>query len=365
MSMREDIAKEIDDILSRNLKSPNEATTCSWIIEPLIAISGYQRWDYVKQTSDNVRSFPDYTFLPDTKYIWYLEAKGWNNDLQDSHAYQALNYANQNGAKIVVLTNGREWRIYDNSIQGDSSQKLIVQINLENSEKTLDFFEAIGKSSMQSGGINEYVTRNRLGKLLPQLLMNPNSYICSAILRILKKRSEFADIKNQDIAEYFKAILLPACSLVTINHGKAKPQVQTPVNQNTSSYTLHELNQNPEKSTRAKPLRLILPDDSSYMVGKWVEVSVKLVEWVAEISAIKTPFQGRPRGNNYFINTTPSHKDGKPMIAYKEILVGARLIYIDTNRSAKNKVCCLYDLCVECDIDPSDIKLEIRGSVTH
>ena len=52
--------------------------------------------------------------------------------LEDIHAKQALNYANHNGKRFVVLTNGREWRLYDNSIQGVIGEKLLAEVLLDN-----------------------------------------------------------------------------------------------------------------------------------------------------------------------------------------------------------------------------------------
>src|SRR5579872_4683798 len=97
---------------------PNESNTCDWIIYPLLLACGYARRDIVSRVADNDRKFPDYTILPDSPHAWFLEAKAWNEVLEDQHAHQSLNYANQNGKRWVVLTNGDCWRLYDNQIQG-------------------------------------------------------------------------------------------------------------------------------------------------------------------------------------------------------------------------------------------------------
>src|SRR5690242_10739344 len=93
---------------------PNESTTCEWVIYPLLQAVGYAKREIISRFVDNNGQFPDYTILPDTSYTWFLEAKAWNVSLEDRHSQQSLNYANQNGKRWVVLTNGREWRLYDN-----------------------------------------------------------------------------------------------------------------------------------------------------------------------------------------------------------------------------------------------------------
>ena len=89
---------------------PNEAATCEWVIIPLLYASGYGKKDVLPQSFDSGGKFPDYTLLPnDSKYLLYLEAKAWKVDLEDTHANQAINYANENGKRWVLLSNGRTW----------------------------------------------------------------------------------------------------------------------------------------------------------------------------------------------------------------------------------------------------------------
>ena len=94
---------------------PNEARTCELVILPLLHAARYDRRDILSHVSDGGRGFPDYTILPkDEQHKFYLEAKAWLVMLEDEHARQSLNYANGNGKRWVVLTNGQEWRLYDN-----------------------------------------------------------------------------------------------------------------------------------------------------------------------------------------------------------------------------------------------------------
>ncbi len=85
----------------------NESSTCDWIILPLLYAAEYGRRDIESRMADSTGQFPDYTLLPNNPAaMFYLEAKSWNVALEDTHAKQALNYANHNGKRFVVLTNG-------------------------------------------------------------------------------------------------------------------------------------------------------------------------------------------------------------------------------------------------------------------
>ena len=124
---------------------PNESTTCEWIIYPLLLAAGYSRRDLVSRTADNNGQFPDYCIMPDSPHCWYLEAKAWSVALEDKHALQSLNYANQNGMRWVVLSNGREWRLYDNRIEGTATEKVAASANLDDLRGVEAFLEAVSR----------------------------------------------------------------------------------------------------------------------------------------------------------------------------------------------------------------------------
>jgi predicted type IV restriction endonuclease len=112
----------ISEALALGKSDLNEACTCQWIIMPLLQAAGYSLYDIQPQQTDPAGKIPDYTILPDSEHTWFLEAKAWGVALNDQHAQQALIYAYTNNRRWVVLTNGREWRLYDNSIPGELSE---------------------------------------------------------------------------------------------------------------------------------------------------------------------------------------------------------------------------------------------------
>ncbi len=153
------IEKAVEEALEHyNTPPPNESNTCDWIILPLLHAAGYARRDISSRVADNNGHFPNYTVLAsNASCTWYVEAKAWNVTLEDRHAHQALNYANQNGRRWVVLTNGRTWNLYDNSIQGLVNAKRVLQAHLKDVEAITEFLETIGKQSVVSGQLEATV----------------------------------------------------------------------------------------------------------------------------------------------------------------------------------------------------------------
>lgn len=208
---------------------PNEASTCDWVILPLLRSTGYAPRDILSRSADHAGKFPDYTVLPqDEEHSFFLEAKAWNIDLEDSHAVQALNYANQNGKKWVVLTNGREWRLYNNDIRGLPEEKLVAEAVLGAEGGGLArFLAAIGRESVSNGMLAPFaekeasrrkrareeeqqqeaqiVRRNAVNRLRQTQISDPNSPLIACLLEYMRTAAECPCLTAADIVACFGA----------------------------------------------------------------------------------------------------------------------------------------------------------------
>jgi hypothetical protein len=222
-----DIAKAVAEALEHSQSPPpNESNTCEWVILPILYAIGYAKRDVVSRDADSAGKFPDYTLLPgEPQHTFYVEAKAWKVDLEDGHANQALNYANQNGRRWVVLTNGRHWRLYDNDIRGMPSDKMVAEMHLEHGEQTVRFLEAIGKASVCSGMLPQFAAeeadrrkraqeeerlkqevtarRARLSDVLEAELAGESSRLLAAMLAHLQGREGLGDVTAGDLLAHF------------------------------------------------------------------------------------------------------------------------------------------------------------------
>ncbi|MBI3912427.1 MAG: hypothetical protein HY320_16020 [Armatimonadetes bacterium] len=144
MSLKDEIVRVAE---CKTHPPPNESCTCEWVILPLLWKAGYERHEIMSRVSDAAGKYPDYTILPGTACTWYLEAKDWNKELQnDQDLFQATNYAHTKGHRWVVLSNGREWRLYDDHIQGvEAPQRLVAVARLDEDELE-QFLTALGRA---------------------------------------------------------------------------------------------------------------------------------------------------------------------------------------------------------------------------
>lgn len=192
----------------------HETATCQWVILPLLHASGYLPREIVPQLKDQNRKLPDYTVLPGTPYTWFLEAKAWHVHLEDAQINQALDYANHNGRRWVVLSNGRTWRLYDNSVQGVASEKLVTEVGLGDTNSMSRLLTAIGKAAVLDGTIllfaSEHMSANRVERrrmalraYLADELSTSGSSVLAAIRELAAVGLGLSDLKETEVLDYF------------------------------------------------------------------------------------------------------------------------------------------------------------------
>lgn len=184
---------------------PNESNTCEWVILPLLWAAGYSRREIHSRVQDSNGQYPDYTLLPDDReHRWWVEAKAWNVRLEHTHANQSLNYANQNGGRWVLLTNGQTWRLYDNHIHAEAAQKLIAEVSLRDRPKFERFLTAIGKESVLTGKRDQFACEARLHRILETQLIDRASPVMGAIYKSLRALPGLEAVQVDAVIDFFR-----------------------------------------------------------------------------------------------------------------------------------------------------------------
>jgi hypothetical protein len=178
----------------------NESTTCEWVVLPLLWALGYHRYEIASRSYDAANKLPDYTILPGSPHTWYLEAKAWSAPLSSLHVDQALNYAHTNGKRWVVLTNGREWQLFDDSIPGVSADRLVATARLSEPQELRHFLLAVSKESLSNGDICKYANTERLRSFLASELGRPDSQLVKAMLTVV--RAKVPSVNPDDIVSF-------------------------------------------------------------------------------------------------------------------------------------------------------------------
>jgi hypothetical protein len=356
-----------------NSPPPNESCTCDWVIYPLLLACGYARRDIVSRVADNNGQFPDYTLLPDNSHTWYVEAKDWNKRIEDNHALQSLNYANHNGKRFVVLTNGQVWRLYDNAIQGIVGDKMIAEAQLTDTTEILAFLGLVEKTEVVSGRLASSAVKARLRSLIVKQIFDPASDIVGAIRTAIRRDTTMLRIKNEDIVSCLREILASKSEPVAVTDASpsSPPTSSLPsktklkIVPTTGMTNLQELADRIRKEgyqvvAGTKPSQAIFPDGSQWSGGSWAKFAEVVVRWIGEKHHLpELPYMGAGHGTNYFLHTEPMHGDNRRMKLARQLQIGDKVLFVFTNMSANQFVYRLCELCRVADVAPSAIHLSL------
>lgn len=359
---------------------PNESCTCEWVVLPLLRACGYAPREIYSRIADNNGQFPDYTVLPDTNHTWYLEAKDWNKRLEDSHAQQSLNYANHNGRRFVVLTNGQIWRLYDNAIQGVVGDKMILEARLTDTGEMLSFLGLVEKGVVASGELERRAAKARLRSLLARQLFDPSSDTISAVRNVLRRDAMLHRVRNEEIVSCLRELMASTSEPIALQNASASslsstlivpPTASTPLDTKSSVTATTGLTNLQELADRirregyqvvagTKPNQIIFPDGAHWDGGDWADCVEAIVKWFGENHQLPSlPFVGAERGKNDFLSTKPVHSDNRPMKSVRQIQVKGEAVFVFTNMSANQFVYRLCELCCALEIAPSAVQLKL------
>jgi hypothetical protein len=351
--------QKIRRIFAENKDNPpeNEETTRFRVIDPILVALEYSRKDIYANRFDGSGGYPDYTILPNDENKFFLEAKAWNVPLKDDFILQATSYAYHKGHRWVVLTNGHEWQLFDSSIQGKSSDRLVLSFDF-NQAKIDDtpphIFKAICKESMISGRTEEYVAPIRLREMIEKELANPDSEIVAAIRRVIRKREGFGKVNGEMIAHCFAEGAL--------NNNAYPIPVPFHVDNitkdlNSSCKTLSELEK--DAPTGLKPVSVRFPDGSSKAIRSWKDMTTEILSWLSANNKMpKIPYSST-RGTTYFLNFSPYHQRTK-MRSPTTLNYNGQKIYVETHGSASDLVSKTLQVCKKVGFTGDEFRIEIR-----
>lgn len=336
---------------------PNEATTCHRVIDPVLHAIGYAPQDILVQGSDNQGQKPDYTILKGTPSEWFLEAKSWTSSLSDNHAGQALNYANQNGRRWVVLSNGKEWRLYDNDIRGTSAEKLVATARLSNDEEIRPFLDAISKHSVTSGRLESQAQGFRLSSVLDAQMKDANSRVVRAIRNAVNTATGLA-VSSEDVVRWFEVRTRPPQppNVTVTGKGNGGDEPDPQIYQKKS---LAEWNSVGQENLRfRKPVLLEFPGGIIIRVGKWNEVDVELVKWID--SRGQLPSLPWRVGRSLLLAESKEafHTLGS---SPKPVDCSGRTVFVETAWQASNHLWLWKTLCEQTDVKSSEIIITLTS----
>ncbi|WP_051913567.1 type I restriction enzyme HsdR N-terminal domain-containing protein [Thermus caliditerrae] len=129
-----DVIQEIVDNLDR-WKGLNEAQTTQVIILRLLQALGWNIWnpeEVVAQDTSAKGYRPDYILSVRRTPVLVLEVKGLDRTPNNEDRTQVVNYANAQNIRWAILTTGKQWEFFDNTLQAKAPEKRSLLFELDN-----------------------------------------------------------------------------------------------------------------------------------------------------------------------------------------------------------------------------------------
>ena len=169
----------------------SEADTKRVIIEPILSLLGWDiggvhevRNEYRAKSGDNP---VDYGIFLDKKPAFLLEAKALGVNISDrKFITQTVSYASTCGTEWAVITNGKEWAIYNSFAPVDAEKKLFRKFSIDQAGAVEDL-ALLHKSSMGDAKIKrawdmEHTVKQVLGAMR-ELVGGRNRSMVSLVLK--------------------------------------------------------------------------------------------------------------------------------------------------------------------------------------
>lgn len=326
---------------------------------------GYGHWDYDKRGHNTfTKQFPDYTLLHQTPHKWILEVKQLDLPLGNAETKQAVDYANDEGVQWAVLTNGRQWYIFNNHLHVPLPEKKVFEIaDLFADNADLTTLALLSKTSMLANGLREAWTFHQVQSVVKSELETAHSSVRNLLSQLAANETGTA-ISDAVIGQSLRS-LSPTLPIAKANTATPAPTPPSPALKSATNtaqtfYTFAQIAANSTLGTGRKPSQLQFASETPIAVTTWADVAIKTVERVGhQFGLPQLPFSNRAKGKTYFLNTQPNHSTGQAMKGHRKTQVNGNTIYMDTNRSTQEIMNSLLTVFTVVKVPPDFVKVSI------
>ena len=322
------LKEHIDDIREglKTNRYPDEAAVSQGIVLRLLGVLGWTTFDtqiVVPQYGVEGRKV-DYALChPPSKRIVFIEVKRVGNI--EGAERQLFEYAFHEGVPIAVLTDGREWRFFHPTAQGDYRERKVHEMDLtetdsEESAECLNRY--LNYESIRTGEAIEAIKADyekvvqqrqvatRLPEAWSKLLEEEDEFLLHAVAEKTENLCHYRPT-NEQVLDFLKSLEIR----------KTGPENNHPPAISPAQPTPHRNHRT--RNARQTRLRVTMPDgtviEHSKAVETWIEVILALgSDRVLEVD------------DSQIISTTPNFRSGRPEVQYGQY-------YIAKDYSTKDK----------------------------
>ena len=328
------LSEHIDDIRSNLEKGlfTNEAAVSQGIVLRLLDALTWPRYNtqvIIPEYSVEGRRVDFALCHPPSKPIVFIEVKQVGNI--DGAERQLFEYAFHQGVPIAILTDGREWRFFHPTAQGDYRERKVCELNLSegNSEENTEHLKRyLNYESICTGEAIEAVKKDyekivqqrqvatRLPEVWNELVLEKNEDLLLIVMDAVKNKIGYEPTEEQ-VLDFLKSL-------------KRKTELDRRETSAPSVPSVQPTQPRTRRTQKAPQTRLVVTMPDGEVIERYsgietfVEVIEKLMRRYGEDVVLRAA-GGRP-----IISTSSFNYPGK-----RDKKLGR--FYISTNHSAKAK----------------------------
>jgi hypothetical protein len=187
------IKGKIQHVMTQIEKYPrmSESNTISALVEPVLEILGWN----LRDLDEVQREYPirignkvdrvDLALKINNRPVLFVEVKSLDIPLEDRLAEQPIKYAIAEGVSWCILTNGREWRLYNAfwRIKG-IDKKMFFKISVDEFDTRFQELMLLSKESLKSGELEEEGELEYARRMALEWLKQEENSIIESIMKL-------------------------------------------------------------------------------------------------------------------------------------------------------------------------------------
>jgi len=340
MTLREELVEYADRSVHLIEESPqmDEENTKRKIIEPLIDLLG---WNILSSDVELEYSVPmgsgtkkvDYALKLDGTPVVFVEAKGCDTALEQSHESQLKSYMRQVGVDWGLLSNGRTFEIFRRDLSSSRPNEIsLAKFSIERVPENGQPLKALSSDSIHSGESRQIAENIEAVQQAIRALRKNKEAVAEGVTGVVTEVSGKSISQHvEDEAKNFVDTLIDSLEgrvhrdpVVESVAEKRDGNVQ---NEDSEGYSIRFFG-------NGEQVHHVSKDVQSEAMAASVDY---LIEEEGLLDTIEMPYiPGTGRGNRALLHYEPTHPDGSQMRAKKPVS-GGNYVYTSLNSDSKRR----------------------------
>lgn len=203
-----DLKKYISIFRQAHEQEMNESDTSMRISKFCENVLGYDVFTEVSREHAVKDRNVDYAIVLDGKVQFFVEVKQAGLALKEKHIEQASNYAANAGVSWILLTNGKNWKMYHLSFDEGIQISIVWSIDiLEGDIKdSVSKLSMLHKKNIRKGLLKDYFNKKKVlsPKSIIQAVFHENTL---RLIGLYLKKSSGIKIDEEELAENIKKMI--------------------------------------------------------------------------------------------------------------------------------------------------------------